>query len=120
MRHSSILGGPPLPRSCATLVTCPHPKLVRRQLSARLVHRPLLKPRVLFIVRRPRFRHPEPNDKDQAQRYTGNADESNRAAKIFDDKAEECCAERCTDARERPNKALCQVESARALGEISH
>jgi len=56
----------------------------------------------------------------QAQRYTGNADESNRAAKIFDDKAEECCAERCTDARERPNKALCQVESARAFGKISH
>src|SRR5260370_41131917 len=66
------------------------------------------------------FRHPKPNDKDQAQRYTGNADEPNRASKVSRDEAEDCRAERCADARERPNEALRQIESASAFGEISN
>jgi hypothetical protein len=59
-----------------------------------------------LFVRRIRFRHQQPDDPDRAQCYPSNADKSNRATKISDDKAEECGAERRADAGEGPNEAL--------------
>jgi hypothetical protein len=40
-----------------------------------------------LFVRQIRFRHQQPDDQDRAQCYPSNADKSNRATKISDDKA---------------------------------
>jgi hypothetical protein len=73
-----------------------------------------------FLVGRFRFWHQQPSEKDCTQCCGGNAEKSNCAAEVSNYQAKECSTERGPNTRERPDKALGQIESTSAICEISN
>jgi hypothetical protein len=75
---------------------------------------------VTFLVPRFRFWYQQPSETDCSRCCGGNAEKSNCVTEISNDKTKESGAERRANTRERPDKALGQIESTRAICEISN